>query len=78
MTLALHYHDEGMATQEQIEEVITSIITSETQSYSIGNRSVTKLDAIKLLELQRKVSKDGTPGNGGRGITLAKFRKPGK
>ena len=41
------------ALLEQIEQAITALLTGGASSYSIGNRSVSKLDLGQLMEERR-------------------------
>lgn len=56
----------------QIEAAIEALLTGGASSYSIGNRSVTKLDLADLLEQRRLLQMDANREAGGS-IRLAKI-----
>jgi hypothetical protein len=57
----------------QIEAAIEALLTSGAQSYSIGSRSVTKLDLAKLFEERRMLQTEVERSQGSGGFTLAKL-----
>jgi hypothetical protein len=57
----------------QIEAAIEALLTGGAQSYSIGSRSVTKLDLAKLFEERRMLQTEVERSNGSGGFTLAKL-----
>lgn len=65
----------GMATQAEIDAAIDSILDGEHQSYSIGNRSVSKLDLEKLLKVRRELAKLDANSARGSNVSLAKMRR---
>ena len=71
-------HSIGMAlTPEQIEEAMKAIVESGAASYSIGNRSVSKIDISKLYDLQQKVAFDRDRDANGL-FRVAKLGRPSK
>lgn len=58
----------------QIEAAIEALLTGGASSYSIGNRSVTKLDLADLLEQRRLLQADVDRESTGT-FRLAKLRK---
>jgi hypothetical protein len=60
-------------TQEQIEQAIASIIDGGASSYSIGNRSVSKLDPAKLYELAQKIAFNAERRAGKSPFSVAKI-----
>lgn len=56
-----------------IEAAITALLTGGASSYSIGNRSVTKLDLNSLLEERRLLLSEVARASGSGGISLAKM-----
>lgn len=59
----------------QIEAAIEALLTGGASSYSIGNRSVTKLDLGELLEQRRLLQADAARESVGSAFRLAKLRK---
>jgi hypothetical protein len=58
----------------QIEAAIEALLTGGAQSYSIGTRSVTKLDLKSLFEERRMLQTEVQRSSGGSGaFTLAKM-----
>lgn len=62
-----------MATEAEIDAAIDSILEGEHQSYSIGNRSVQKLDLEKLVKVRKEIAKVNAGGNR---MTVARMRRP--
>lgn len=58
----------------QIDAAIESLLTGGAESYSIGNRTVTKLDLGDLLEQRYKLQAQVERESGG-GFRLAKFQR---
>jgi hypothetical protein len=58
----------------QIDAAIESLLTGGAESYSIGNRTVTKLDLGDLLEQRYKLQTQVERESGG-GLRLAKFQR---
>jgi hypothetical protein len=57
----------------QINAAIEALLTSGAQSYSIGSRSVTKLDLAKLFEERRLLQTEVERSGGSGGFGLAKL-----
>jgi hypothetical protein len=58
----------------QIDAAIESLLTGGAESYSIGNRTVTKLDLGDLFE-QRNILQTQVERESGGGLRLAKFQR---
>lgn len=58
----------------QVETAITALLTGGHSSYSIGSRSVTKLDLPQLFEERRLLKAEVSRSNGT--IRLATMRRP--
>lgn len=58
----------------QIDTAIEALLTGGHESYTIGNRSVTKLDLSDLFE-QRRILKTEVERESGGGIRLAKMMR---
>jgi len=56
----------------QIETAIEQLLTGNVQSYSIGSRSVTKLDLAKLFDERRMLQAEVARSQGGM-FTLGKM-----
>lgn len=56
-----------------IEAAITALLTGGASSYSIGNRSVTKLDLDSLLKERRLLLMEVQRDNGSGAFSLAKM-----
>jgi hypothetical protein len=62
----------------QIETAIQALLTGGASSYSIGSRSVTKLDLEQLFQERRMLQVEAQRESSGSGaIRLAKLRRPG-
>lgn len=61
----------------QIEAAIEALLTGGASSYSIGSRSVTKLDLADLLEQRRLLQTQVDRESNGM-FRLAKLRRTGK
>jgi hypothetical protein len=59
----------------QIDAAITSLLTGGASSYSIGARTVTKLDLKALFEERRILQAEVNRSSGG-GIRLARITRP--
>lgn len=57
----------------QIEAAITALLTGGASSYSIGNRSVTKLDLGALMEERRMLLNEVSRSSGSGAFSLAKL-----
>jgi hypothetical protein len=57
----------------QIEAAIEALLTGGAQSYSIGTRSVTKLDLKSLFEERRMLQTEVQRSSGSGGFSLAKM-----
>ena len=62
-----------MVTSAQVSAAIEAIVTGQASSYTIGNRSVTKLNLKELFELQRQL--EAKEQRATRRVTLAKIRR---
>lgn len=58
----------------QIDTAIEALLTGGHESYTIGNRSVTKLDLSDLFK-QRRILKTEVERESGGGIRLAKMMR---
>jgi hypothetical protein len=56
-----------------IETAITALLTGGASSYSIGNRSVTKLDLDSLFAERRALINEVARSSGSGGFSLAKM-----
>jgi hypothetical protein len=56
-----------------IETAITALLTGGASSYSIGNRSVTKLDLDSLFAERRALLNEVARSSGSGGFSLAKM-----
>jgi hypothetical protein len=56
-----------------VEAAITALLTGGASSYSIGNRSVTKLDLKSLLEERRLLQTEVQRESGSGAFSLAKM-----
>lgn len=63
------------ALLEQIEAAITALHTGGASSYSIGARSVTKLDLDALYKERRMLLAEVSRSSGGGMFRLAKFMR---
>lgn len=59
----------------QVEAAIEALLTGGAQSYSIGARTVTKLDLKSLFEERRMLAMEVARSSGG-GLRLAKIMRP--
>ncbi len=57
----------------QIDSAIEALLTGGAESYSIGNRSVTKLDLSTLFEQRKELLFQVQRESGGGAFTLAKM-----
>jgi hypothetical protein len=57
----------------QIEAAIEALLTGGAQSYSIGTRSVTKLDLKSLFEERRMLQTEVQRSSGSGAFSLAKM-----
>lgn len=57
----------------QIEAAISALLTGGASSYSIGNRSVTKLDLASLFEERRILLNEVSRSSGSGAFSLAKL-----
>ena len=62
-------------TEQQVQDALAAIVDSGAASYSIGNRSVSKLSPTELYELSKKVAFDADRAANGV-FRLAKMVKP--
>lgn len=61
----------------QIDSAIEALLTGGHESYTIGNRSVTKLDLKDLFEQRRILQTEAARESGGA-IRLAKMQRTSK
>ncbi len=64
---------DAAALLSQIEAAITALLTGGASSYSIGNRSVTKLDLNSLFAERRALQTEVARSSGSGGFSLAKI-----
>lgn len=57
----------------QIDAAIEALLTGGASSYSIGSRSVTKLDLAKLFEERRLLQTEVSRSSGSGSFSLAKM-----
>jgi hypothetical protein len=57
----------------QIEAAISALLTGGAESYSIGNRSVTKLDLATLMEERRTLLIEVQRSSGSGAFSLGKL-----
>jgi hypothetical protein len=57
----------------QIDAAIEALLTGGAESYSIGNRSVTKLDLATLFEQRRILAMEAARESGSGAFSLAKI-----
>jgi hypothetical protein len=62
----------------QIEAAIEALLTGGASSYSIGARSVTKLDLAELFAQRRMLQAEVARENGGGMFRLAKLQRPSR
>jgi hypothetical protein len=67
---------DASALLAQIEAAIEALLTGGAASYSIGARSVTKLDLGELFEQRRMLQNEVSRSAGGGAIRLAKITRP--
>lgn len=60
----------------QVEAAIEALLTGGASSYSIGNRSVSKLDLADLFEQRRILQAEVERESTGSAFRLAKIRRP--
>jgi hypothetical protein len=60
----------------QIDAAIEALLTGGASSYSIGNRSVTKLDLKTLFEERRQLQFAASRESGSGAFSLAKLGRP--
>ena len=59
-----------------VEVAISALVTGGASSYSIGSRSVTKLDLAGLFEQRRLLMLEVSRSTGSGAFSLAKLGKP--
>ena len=57
----------------QIEAAISALLTGGASSYSIGSRSVTKIDLVDLMEERRMLLTEVARSGGSGAFSLAKL-----
>jgi hypothetical protein len=57
----------------QVEAAITALLSGGAESYSIGNRSVTKLDLAALMQERRMLMTEVERSSGSGAFSLAKI-----
>ncbi len=60
----------------QIENAIEALLTGGASSYSIGNRSVSKLDLEDLMRERRVLKAEVERESAGSAFRVAKIRRP--
>ena len=60
----------------QIDSAIEALLTGGASSYSIGQRTVTKLDLSDLFEQRRQLQTQVVRESGSGGFSLAKLGRP--
>lgn len=60
---------------DQIDAAINALLTGGASSYSIGNRSVTKLDLTDLFNERRLLQREVARSTGGA-FRVAKLQRP--
>ena len=68
---------DAAALLSQVESAIEALLTGGASSYSIGARSVTKLDLAQLFEERRLLQREVANGNGGT-MRYAKIMRPSR
>lgn len=63
------------AILDQIEQAITALLTGGASSYSIGSRTVTKLDLSQLMQERRMLQIQVQREAGSGAFSLAKMGK---
>lgn len=61
---------------DQIDAAINALLTGGASSYSIGNRSVTKLDLTDLFNERRMLQREVARATGGGAFRVAKMQRP--
>lgn len=59
----------------QVESAITALLTGGHSSYSIGGRTVTKLDLSQLFEERRLLQREVNAASGGSQMRLARYSR---
>lgn len=59
-----------------VEAAISALVTGGASSYSIGSRSVTKLDLTSLFEQRRQLLIEVARSTGSGAFSLAKLGRP--
>jgi hypothetical protein len=67
---------DAAALLNAIETAITALLTGQHSSYSIGARTVTRLDLKTLMEERRLLQNEVSRSAGGGAIRLAKITRP--
>ena len=62
----------------QIDTAIEALLTGGASSYSIGARSVTKLDLAQLFDERRLLKAEVERESRGSAFTLAKMQRPSR
>jgi hypothetical protein len=64
---------DAAALLTQVESAISALLTGGAESYSIGNRSVTKLDLDSLFKQREALQREVQRSTGSGAFSLAKM-----
>jgi hypothetical protein len=64
---------DAAALLTQVESAISALLTGGAESYSIGNRSVTKLDLDSLFKQRETLQREVQRSTGSGAFSLAKM-----
>ena len=62
----------------QVEAALEALLSGTVSQYSIGNRSVTKLDLLTLMNERRQLIREVQRETGSGGISLGKLTRGGR
>ena len=62
----------------QVEAALEALLSGTVSQYSIGNRSVTKLDLLTLMNERRQLLREVQRETGSGGISLGKLTRGGR
>jgi len=68
---------DAQALLSQVEAAITALLTGGHTSYSIGARTVTRLDLKSLMDERRMLQAEVQRATGG-GIRIGRITRPGR
>jgi hypothetical protein len=69
---------DAAALLAQVETAIEALLTGGASSYSIGARSVSKLDMAQLFEERRLLQREVQNAAGGGSMRYAKIMRPSR